>query len=151
MCGLTDSMGLSKDACSNSNWPSSYWSKWFPPWEDRERQGRWQITAEQTFPVKCYNMQIKCAKIKDVPVSISTLKIKTHTKKRKNQQPEQRHQVCVPIFGFMLKAKLQNNRIIHLPRFRQQEFNQMRKKMRSPWKGGGVISNPPAHLFLYER
>lgn len=26
-CGLTDSMGLSRDACSSSNWPSSYWSK----------------------------------------------------------------------------------------------------------------------------
>lgn len=31
-CSLTDSMGLSRDACSSSNWPSSYWSKWFPPW-----------------------------------------------------------------------------------------------------------------------
>lgn len=31
-CGLTGSIGLSKDACSSSNWPSSYWSKWFPAW-----------------------------------------------------------------------------------------------------------------------
>lgn len=34
---LTDSMGLSREACSSSNWPSSYWSKWFPPWRHKNK------------------------------------------------------------------------------------------------------------------
>lgn len=47
-CSLTDSMGLSRDACSTSNWPSSNWSKWFPPWGEHRRDivKRWWLQSD---------------------------------------------------------------------------------------------------------